>query len=391
MAGHFVLAACRALQERGVETRVLAPHEAGAARRETLEGVPVERFRYLAPASLQRVAYGSGTLANLRASWAARAGLPFLLAAFWARAGALAGRSDVLHAHWIPAGLLALATWGRKPPVVVTVWGSDLALLRLRGAGGLARRLLARAHTVIAVSAAMARELVALGVPADKVAVVVTAIDPPVMPALPPAERRARLGLPAGRPLALFLGRLSPVKGPDVLVEAMRLLRDRQPTAAFVFAGEGNLRPSLEAAVRAHGLADRTVFAGFVPRERVGEYLAACDLLVLPSRSEGLPHAVLEAMACARPVVASAVGGVPEAVEHGVTGALVPPEDPAALAAALEPLLADSGLRAAQGAAGRRLFDARQHTWERVAGDLLAIYERARASRPLRAAAPGRG
>jgi glycosyltransferase involved in cell wall biosynthesis len=280
----------------------------------------------------------------------------------------------VLHAHWIPAGLVALSAWPRRP-VVVTVWGSDVALLRLPLVGPLARRMLRRAASVIAVSGAMARELAALGVPAEKVTVVLTAIDALERPAAPPSELRARLGLPADRPLALFLGRLSPVKGPDVLVEALRPLRERGVRAAFVLTGEGQLRGPLEDAVRAHGLQDEVVFTGPVPRERVAEYLAASDVLVLPSRSEGLPHAVLEAMALGLPVVASAVGGVPEVVQDGVTGALVPPEDPRALAAALEPLLIDAGLRARYGRAGQAAFARREHTWDRVARELDALYD----------------
>jgi len=386
LAGHFVLSTCQALQQRGLEARVLAPHVAGTATRETLEGVPVERFRYLWPESLQRVSYDSGTMANLRQSWSARLGLPFLLAAFWLSAGALARTSDVLHAHWIPAGLIGLTTWRRRP-VVVTVWGSDMALLRLPVVGKVARRLLRRAAAVIAVSGAMERELLALGLPAGKVSVVLTAIDAQEPPQRSREELRSALGLPPGRPLALFLGRLSPVKGPDVLVEAIAALHERQPQACFVFAGDGQLRGPLEDAVRARSLQKQVVFAGFVARERVADYLAACDLLVLPSRSEGLPHAVLEAMAFSLPVVASAVGGVPEAVEDGVTGALVPPGDPRALADALDPLLSDAALRARQGAAGRRAFEARAHTWDRVARDLEALYARA-LSGPV---APARG
>jgi glycosyltransferase involved in cell wall biosynthesis len=346
---------------------------AGTAARETLERVPVERFRYLWPDSWERVSYDSGTMANLRESWVARLGLPFLLAAFWLRAGALARASDVLHAHWIPAGLVALTSWARRP-TVVTVWGSDVALLRMPLLGRIARRILRRAASLIAVSGAMARELVALGLPADRVSVVLTAIDPLERPASSRAELRTKLGLPHERPLALFLGRLSPVKGPDVLIEAVKLVRERVPRAVFVLTGEGQLRAPLDAAVHEHHLQEHVLFAGAVPRERVGEYLAACDLLVLPSRSEGLPHAVLEAMAFSLPVVASAVGGVPEVVENGLSGVLVPPEDPPALAGGLERLMGDLELCERFGAAGRAAFERREHTWDRVARDLDALY-----------------
>jgi glycosyltransferase involved in cell wall biosynthesis len=129
--------------------------------------------------------------------------------------------------------------------------------------------------------------------------------------------------------------------------------------------------------VHAHHLREHVLFAGAVPRESVAEYLAASDLLVLPSRSEGLPHAVLEAMAFGLPVVASAVGGVPEAVQDGVTGVLVPPEDVQALAGGLETLMGDLELCERYGAAARAAFERREHTWDRVARDLDALYAEA--------------
>jgi glycosyltransferase involved in cell wall biosynthesis len=156
------------------------------------------------------------------------------------------------------------------------------------------------------------------------------------------------------------------------LVEAMALLRPRVPEARLVIAGEGELRPALEALVRDRGLGDRVAFAGF--RHDLDRLLPAFSVFCLSSRLEGLGTSLLDAMAFGLPVVATAAGGIPEAVEDGVTGRVVPPRDPAALAAALADVLGDEGRRRAFGAAGRRRFLER-FTADHMVAQTLAVLE----------------
>jgi glycosyltransferase involved in cell wall biosynthesis len=392
LAGNFVLFCCRALKARGLDVRVLAPHTAGTPSEELVEGIPLRRFRYLFPASLERVAYERGTPANLEWNWLAWLGLPFFALSFWLHACRLARRCDILHAHWIPSGLVALAAspLGRKP-VVVSVWGSDLALARLPLGGRLTMALLRRAAAVIAISEAMRGELVALGLPDHKVRVIPTAVAALPRPKGARDEIRRELGLPADRPLVLYLGRLSTVKGPAHFVDAARLVLQERPDSGFVVVGDGHLRPELEDAVRAMGRADRFSFAGHVRHEEVGRWLSAADLFVLPSLSEGVPHALLEALAFGLPVVASAVGGVPEIVQDGVNGYLVPPGDSPAIARRILDLLGSPERRRAFGEAGRRLVEERQLTWDRFAAELADVYAGALESRPAsHASAPQR-
>ncbi len=167
-------------------------------------------------------------------------------------------------------------------------------------------------------------------------------------------EALEALGVPPGAPVVGNVAALTGHKDHATLVAAMALLRPRVPEARLVIAGEGELRPALEAQVHDLGLGDRVVFAGF--RHDLDRLVPAFSVFCLSSRLEGLGTSLLDAMAFGLPVVATAAGGIPEAVEDGVTGRLVPPCDPAALADALADALRDGERRRAWGAAGRRRF-----------------------------------
>jgi glycosyltransferase involved in cell wall biosynthesis len=189
-------------------------------------------------------------------------------------------------------------------------------------------------------SRALAAELVRReGVPARRVEVIPNGVELPERTA-DPSRRPAR---------GIVVANLLAYKGHADLVEALALLATPPPVD---LVGDGPERERLTALVRARGLEDVVGFAGPVPDAR--PLLADHQFAVLPSHGEGLPNAVLEAMAAGLPVVATSVGGVPDVVTDGVTGILVPPHDPPALAAAIERLAADPGLRARMGAAARR-------------------------------------
>jgi glycosyltransferase involved in cell wall biosynthesis len=145
-----------------------------------------------------------------------------------------------------------------------------------------------------------------------------------------------------------------------------------------VAAGIGELRPQLERRAAELGVADRIRFVGKIPHDDVGWWMAAGDLFVLPSLSEGLPTVVCEAMNCGRPVVATAVDGTPEIVRDGQTGLLIPPGDPEALATAMARVLDDAGLAERMGAEALRIGQ-EQYTWAANARRMVAIYEEATA------------
>jgi glycosyltransferase involved in cell wall biosynthesis len=179
-------------------------------------------------------------------------------------------------------------------------------------------------------------------------------------------------GIPDGAPLVVHVGRLAPVKGQRELIEALPMLDGVHVVLVGVdLESGGDYRRELESFAASLGVADRVVFAGY--RDDVPALLAGADVFTLPSRMEGLPLVVLEAMAQARPVVATAVGGTPELVEDAVTGLLVPPGDVAALASALRSLLDDPARARTLGEAGRRRFE-EQFTTAAMTDPVLEVY-----------------
>lgn len=282
-------------------------------------------------------------------------------------------RPTAFHAHlnWplACAGGLIAARWGAVPATIATVHlfgplphGPSIAVLR-------------RVHPLlvdryIAVSHDIARHMGAtLGTPPARVRVIHNGIDlaPFLAADAGRAGARSALGIATGVPLVLSTARLDAQKGLLRLVEAARDV----PYAIFLIAGDGPERAALEAAARRGGVEERVRLLG--PRDDVPALLAACDVFALPSRFEGAPLAILEAMAARRPVVASRIGGVDELVLDEVTGLLVPPDNAAALAAAIVRLIATPALRASLADAGRAR--ALEFAAPAMASAVMALYD----------------
>ncbi len=185
------------------------------------------------------------------------------------------------------------------------------------------------------------------------------------------SDARLELGAQAGDLLVVAIGNLYPVKGHQYLLEAVAALDAPAGDVLVAIAGRGDLQTELEALARHLGLGTRVRFLGF--RTDVPAILASADVFVMPSLSEGLPMALIEAMLAGTAVVASSVGGIPELVRDGVHGLLVPPGDSAALASALRLVTEDSALRKRLGAAARERAE-REFTVEAMTRRYLAIY-----------------
>ena len=226
-------------------------------------------------------------------------------------------------------------------PVAIKVHGSDV--LTVGNHPARRRRTiqaLAGADAVVAVSRDLAAHTVAMGVAPTRVHVVYNGIDRSAFfPGSRDAARR-ELGIASSGPLVLFVGNLVPVKGLDVLIDALALVAAGGGDVRCAIAGDGPLRSELRSRIKALRLEERVRLAGQVPQGRLPQWYRAADLVVLPSRSEGVPNVLLEAAACGTPCIASRVGGIPEILRPE---ALVPPGDPGALADRLRAFLIARG------------------------------------------------
>jgi glycosyltransferase involved in cell wall biosynthesis len=315
VAGRFVADQVEHVRGRGVDVEVVSPAS----------------FRHYG------IAYGAGVAGNLRRRPYLTAALPLMLAGFSRAARRAAVGADLVHAHWLPSGLVAMTA---RKPFVVQVWGTDIELARR--APALARRILRRARLVIAPSTALAEEARRLG--ASDVRTIPSGVDLP-----------GELGEPADPPEVLYAGRLSPEKGVRELVAAA----DGIP---LVVVGDGPLRAEVPGAL------------GFKPHDELERYYERAAVVACPSHREGFGVVCAEAMAHGRPVVASDVGGLRDLVVHEQTGLLVPPKDVEALRDALRRLLDDADLRRRYGEAGRARI-AEHFTWKRFAAETLQAYD----------------
>lgn len=249
---------------------------------------------------------------------------------------------DLIDAHYFyPDGVAAalIAKWTGKP-LVITARGTDVNhISKLRVPGMLVRWAGRRAAGLIGVSQALVEEMRAQGIGGSRRLTLRNGVDLTRFAPEPVDQARSGLKLD-GEPLLLSVGNLVPLKGHDVAIEALAILRERQPGVRLVIAGEGPDRRRLEALIQSRGLADSVTLVGAVPNAELYRWYSAADALILASQREGWPNVLLESMACGTPVAATRVSGIPEIVREGVSGVLVDPRTPSAFAERLEALLA---------------------------------------------------
>ncbi|MCC7031555.1 MAG: glycosyltransferase [Acidobacteria bacterium] len=282
---------------------------------------------------------------------------------------------DVLHTHDWKADLVGLAAAriaGIPAMTTVYVWFGRNSLRRVRFYEWLDQQVIRHMDLVTAISDATRRDTVARGIPTELTRTLFSGVDvgrfdrPIDVPAL-----RASLGIPEGHQVVGYLARLYPEKAHAVLLAAAHRVLEVKPDVTFLLVGGGPLADSLRAEADALGIGPHVVLTG--TRQDVPDLLQVFDVQSHASYAEGIPLALYEGMAAARPVVGSNVDGIPEVVIHGKTGLLVPPGDPGALADGLIALLSDPVRGRALGRAGRQLIEER-FGMQRILRELESTY-----------------
>ncbi|AFV10476.1 glycosyl transferase [Thermacetogenium phaeum DSM 12270] len=270
-------------------------------------------------------------------------------------------RPQIVHTHGVRSNLIGrLAARLAAVPVVVTtvhsVLPQDYPSPVSRLLNGFTERVTSPLTThFIAVSGFIGDYLAAAGIPREKITVIYNGIDPALWESWAcDGSFRTRFGIPPEAPLFGIVARLHPVKGHRYFLEAAREVAGRFPDARFVIVGSGFYWREVDSLIREYGLADRCIRTGFLTD--AGPAYAALDCLVISSLSEGFGLTALEAAALGKPVIATRVGALPEIIEDGVTGLLVPPADPGALARAMLRLLEDPAEGRRLGAAAREVL-----------------------------------
>lgn len=382
---------------RGHGVTLLLPHHPELRREPVVRGVRLAPFRYAPHRALNIWGYAQSLLSDTEIKARTLLAAPFALAATTAAvarelsAARAAGEPyDLVQAHWVlpngpPAAVPAVI---HRIPLVVSLHGSDIYLAERHWSLAAAAASAFRAATVVTACSSDLRERgVRLGARAGASRVIPYGVNPQQFRPDEAARTAVRqeLGLGVGEPLVIGLGRLVAKKGFAVLLDAWPSVLRARPDAMLAIVGYGDLRESLERQASKLGIGHRVRFTGQLERERAAAYLAAADLFVLPIVREGvdgLPNALLEAMGAGRPVVASRVAGVPDVVDDGVHGLLVPERDPTALGQTIVRLLADPVLAARLGGAARTRIE-QQLTWERTAARFERVFRSAVGAEPL--------
>jgi glycosyltransferase involved in cell wall biosynthesis len=280
--------------------------------------------------------------------------------------------ADILVTHGHKGNIFGrLACWRLGIPTVAVSRGWTMESAKIRFFEFLDKIFLHFADHVVAVSEGQRRKIQACRVRPGKVSVIHNCIDVGNWCGGGRNGVRESLGVPDGAVLVATAGRLSPEKNQRMLLKAADRIAMQADDVYFAVFGEGVLRGELEADIRRAGLEGRFLLPGF--RSDMNAVMEAVDIFTLPSLTEGLPNVVLEAFACSKPVVATAVGGTPELVRDGENGFLIESGDEAGLAARILSLAADREMRDRMGRAGREMVSS-QFTYPRQAEKYRALY-----------------
>jgi glycosyltransferase involved in cell wall biosynthesis len=383
----FIEEIAAGLAARGHCVHMVAPWHPDIRREPQERGVHLHFFRYAPHPALNVWGYAQSMIGDATIKQQTLAAMPFALAGSvraLRQVCQAAPAFDILHAHWVlpnavPAALVARQC---RLPLLISLHGNDIYLAerfwQTRLPAGLALRA---ASGVTACSRDLHLRGVRLGASPGSSHVIPYGIHMDEFRPDPQARTqvRAELRLSDDEHLVVALGRLVYKKGFSVLLDAWPHVLAQHPGALLALVGYGDLRASLEQQAQRLGIAERVRFTGQLERSRAAAYMAAADVFALPivrgNGADGLPNTLLEAMSTARPIVASRVAGVPDVIDDGQHGLVIPDRDPLALAHAINRLLSDPAFAVRLGTNARQRIET-ELTWDDTAARFEQVYQR---------------
>jgi glycosyltransferase involved in cell wall biosynthesis len=361
------------LSREGHDVTVLAPSYMGL-KSHTIDGIEVKRFRY-APASIERLTHEEGATYHVRKAWIQLLAIPYIIigcmAAAWV---AFRGKYDVIHVHWaFPHGLMGQAArLACGAPMIAMSHGAEFALARRKKwIRPFLRQSLRAADVRIANSSDTAQKVTEC-----------TGMSCQVLPYGSTVRSVPCTNQLNEKPRVLFTGRLIERKGVEYLLQAIPSIL-QQHNAEFVITGNGDQKPMLEALVKDLNITHAVQFLGFVSNEQLSQEYARCDMWVNPGiidswgDAEGLGVGSIEAYCYGKPVIASAVGGIPDTVVHGETGFLVEQKNSEQLASAICQLISNPDQCRQMGQAGFA-FAQKTFEWNAITNRLVTLYQSTR-------------
>ena len=355
----FIIDYTKRMVGRGLGVDVVAPHDREKTRGfEVVGGMKIHRFQYFFPKGLQRLAYNGGVAFNLANSSFAKLQFPFFMASFFLKALRNVRGKDLIQAHWIPAGLIAviLKKLTGKPVVIFIhrmVYGNFVTK-------SINRFVLGNCDFVIFNSSYTMKKTRKL-CKVRHSAVIPPSVDMALFKKIARPGVRKKLGLRPEQKIIFAIGRFVEKKGLPYLIEAMARLKTKN--AVCVIAGFGPLEKDLKKLVEKKGLQKKVLFAGTVPNREVPLWMNEAAVVVVPSifdsegETETLGIVAIEALACGKPVIASKVGGLVDVVKDGVSGFLVKEKDSAELAKKIGLVLGNSSSASSIGKKARSFVE----------------------------------
>ncbi len=385
----FIESIAETLQKQDkISVTVLTPDTSKFERTAADHDVNLHTYRYFFPRRLQLLGYSNTLINDYKLKR-----YVYLLAPFMILSGIFhlfqlhrKYRFDVIHAHWLlPNGFIgAVIAKLCKIPLVITLHGSDIFVSKLNPIfKGTAKWTLKHTAMVTSVTPAFLPELAKLGVPDGKRCLIPNGVNPEIFP--PPSHKKLielckRFEISESSLVVFALGRVVLKKGFDILIQALPKVREKIPQVKVIIGGDGSDLTRLKTLAKELDVSDILKFPGTINRSEVPLYFYLCDLFVLPAvvdpsgNMDGCPIVILEAMACGKPVVSSAISGIPVVVQNEKTGILVEEKNPEALAKAIVSLLKDSAKREQFGSAGQQRIR-QELTWTKTIEQFIDIYQ----------------